>query len=181
VTARRAVNPAVAAELDTFSPSDDAVAAVDVERTPPTEPSADAGTWLPTADAAALLNVSPDTVTRRRKLGQLQGRTDGRGRWLVLVEAPAPAEPVVAADVLELALLRQRVADLERERETMVANLAAWQEQAHRSDVLAQQLAQRLPRLHGADDYIDAGDANGAATASTSSRRRRWWQRGEAG
>jgi hypothetical protein len=110
------------------------------------------GEWLLMADAALAFGVSVDTVKRRLKLGRLEGRKDPAGRWQVLVPATEHVQAQDSPDTLtELAVLRARVADLEREREQLVADREAWREQARRSDVHLQQLMAHLPRLHGAE------------------------------
>jgi hypothetical protein len=122
-----------------------------VEEIPPQVPVQGPGTdgeWLLMADAALALGVSVDTVKRRLKRGRLEGRKDPAGRWQVMVPTTEPVHAHDSPDTLtELAVLRARVADLEREREQLVADREAWREQAHRSDVHLQQLTAGLPGL----------------------------------
>ena len=95
--------------------------------------------WVTVRDAAALLGVSEDTVRRRMKAGALPARQDPTRsgfRWLVELPDPAPASPP-QTDVPdstpaparpsegELAALRELVDALQRERVTLVEELAA--------------------------------------------------------
>ena len=66
---------------------------------------------LPLADAAAHLGVSVDTLRRRIRRGELEAAKDDRGRYLV--EVTGLDTP--AGDLVEMAVLRERVARLEDE------------------------------------------------------------------
>jgi len=157
--------------------------------------------WVSIKAAAEWLGVSPDTVRRRLKRGELPGRHERTAQGFVWqIEVPhAPARgqrvsseqpaPAIAADALELARLRERVSGLERERGELIAQRDAWQEQARRSSeaeaqlrelvARAQILAQALPASTG----DGRGHAEGAAADWTPSGSRAtpgrwdWWDR----
>lgn len=129
--------------------------------------------WVSINQAAKQLGVSPDTIRRRLKRGELQGtqtRTPQGFVWQIEV----PSEPensehkasehpaaAIAEDAFELERLRERVAGLERERGELIAQRDAWQDQARRSGegeaqlrelvARAQTLAQALPASTGGD------------------------------
>jgi len=84
------------------------------------------GRWRSLIDAAVALRVSPDTVRRRARRGELPSRHHVRGRLLVELAAdtPAPIGQAHSGDH-ELPRLRDRVALLERERAMLTDELAA--------------------------------------------------------
>jgi hypothetical protein len=95
------------------------------------------GRWLTLLDAAVALGVSADTVRRRVRRKELPARHDDRGR--LIVELPAGAEPGPAeASLRELASLRARIAELERDRDD-------WRGQAQITAASLQQLTASPP------------------------------------
>ena len=174
--------------------------------------------WVTVSEAAEVLGVHEDTVKRRLKMGQLLGRQEQtpRGfRWLVevpvleeevggtdgdAVAAPgASATATVAstaqplhAEQLELVLLRQRVAELERDQqEARRREEHLWSQLAHFWDELERRgrevselhiLLQRAQDGHRAPVYLPrhrTAPTVSAAAASllVSIRQSRWWQR----
>lgn len=121
------------------------------------------GEWVPIREAALRLAVSPDTVRRRMKAGELAGEkrpTPQGGMWFVELPADAPSLEAAAVEALgggdvELVRLRTQVEGLEALVGELRSERDAWREQAARSDdaagqlrVLVQQaqaLAQALP------------------------------------
>lgn len=132
-----------------------------------------ASEWVSISQAAQRLGVSPDTVRRRLKRGDLQGKQERTAQGFVWqIEVPsesltsehkASEQPpaAIAEDAFELERLRERVAGLERERGELIAQRDAWQDQARRSGegeaqlrelvARAQMLAQALPASTGGD------------------------------
>ncbi|HEV2121200.1 MAG TPA: excisionase family DNA-binding protein [Chloroflexota bacterium] len=131
-------------------------------------------------EAADRLGVSADTIRRRLKAGEIEGRREPMGsgyRWLVQLPEDAHAAagghagthtgPETPADLsaaaLELERLRAEVAGLERLVEEVSSDRDAWQEQARRSQVMAetaQRLAERAQAL-----ALPAGSPEPAATS----------------
>ncbi len=87
------------------------------------------GPALTIPEAAAALGVSTDTVRRRIRHGDLSATKDGKGRLRVRL-APGQGSGPGAFLSAETALLRDRVSLLERERETLVTELAARRRQS---------------------------------------------------
>lgn len=91
---------------------------------------------LTIGEAAERLGVSPDTVRRRLKRGELEGEQEETAQgfiWrIVLPKASDEPEPVEAEpkDSIELALLRERVAGLERLTDELQSERDAWRAQA---------------------------------------------------
>lgn len=90
---------------------------------------------LTIGEAAERLGVSPDTVRRRLKRGELEGEQEQTAQgfiWRIVLpvdsDEPAPADE--PQDSIELALLRERVAGLERLAEELQGERDAWREQA---------------------------------------------------
>ena len=93
---------------------------------------------LPIKEAAERLGVSPDTIRRRMKKGELVGEKEPTPQgyeWRIILpreeaDATEPqGEPVTAShagDAIELELLRERIDELKQERDD-------WKEQAQRS------------------------------------------------
>jgi len=92
-------------------------------------------------EAAARLGVSEDTIKRRLKRGELHGEKQERPQgftWLIELpdDLPAPGGADFAgggvsassAEASELALLRERVAALERERDDAIDQRHLWHE-----------------------------------------------------
>lgn len=152
-------------------------------------------------EAAERLGVSPDTIRRRLKRGELQGtqaRTPQGFVWQIEVPSePATSESkasespaaAIAEDALELERLRERVAGLERERGELIAQRDAWQEQARRSSegeaqlrelvARAQMLAQALPPATGGDrEYaLEASSQPAQGSARATEPRKGWLAR----
>jgi excisionase family DNA binding protein len=85
----------------------------------PMEPVA--GPDLTISETAAALGVSSDTVRRRIRRGELGAVKDSQGRLRVRL-APGQGSGPGAVRSAETALLRDRVALLERERDTLVVS-----------------------------------------------------------
>ncbi len=113
---------------------------------------------LTIGEAAERLGVSPDTVRRRLKRGELHGEQEETAQgfiWrIVLPEAPdEPAPEAEPKESIELALLRERVAGLERLAQELQGERDAWREQeASERDASAQLrvLLQQAQTLAGA-------------------------------
>ena len=119
-------------------------------------------------EAADRLGVSVDTVRRRLKAGELEGRQEPHGasgyRWLVQLpddapaETPAPAPP--SADAYELADARTRIEGLERlidelagQRDKLGIERDDWKDAARRESEAARELR---VLLKGAQDSTRA-------------------------
>jgi len=107
-------------------------------------------------EAAERLGVSPDTIRRRLKTGELAGekvKTAQGLAWRVELPPNAPPAPpdIIAAAAVELARLRERVSGLERLADELQSERDAWREQAARDGDAARELrillrhAQALP------------------------------------
>lgn len=98
-------------------------------------------------EAAAALGVSQDTIRRRLKAGEIEGRKEEMGsgyRWVVTVPDDLEPEPAGAGgQELELASARARIEGLERLIEELSSDRDHWRDQAKRSQVMAE-TAQRL-------------------------------------
>lgn len=160
------------------------------------------GEWVPIREAALRLAVSPDTVRRRMKAGDLTGEkrpTPQGGMWFVELPADAPSLEAAAVgalggDDVELVRLRAQLEGLEALVGELRSERDAWREQAARSDdaagqlrVLVQQaqaLAQALPATTARSD--DEGMHAHAAPVPTpgysppqgvqAPRPRPWWK-----
>jgi hypothetical protein len=93
------------------------VAPDDVVQTPGTR-------WVLLIDAAQALNVSPDTVRRRVRRGELPGKHEN-GRLLVELPTTVENSATRGGHDHELAVALARVELLEREREQLIAELEA--------------------------------------------------------
>ncbi len=160
------------------------------------------GEMVPIREAALRLGVSPDTVRRRMKAGELRGEKQPTPQgfvWHVELPADAPSLEAAAVDALggddvELVRLRAQVEGLEALAGELRSERDAWREQAVRSDdaaaqlrVLVQQaqaLAQALPATTGghADAAMHEGSAPGRPPGSTRGQgdqatpARPWWR-----
>ena len=140
-------------------------------------------------EAAERLGVSVDTVRRRLKAGELEGRREPHGksgyRWLVQLpddaQASAPGMPL--AEAYELADARARIEGLERLIDELATDRDAWKQQAERAQTLIQQaqsLALALPAQVEPVDVAQGSqrpaDAPHGATPArgVSERLRRW-------
>jgi len=70
-------------------------------------------TWCPVSEAARILGVSPKTVIRRIKRGELQGRKEGN-RWVVNLSDISGTD-VGQLSGADIAALKERIARLEEE------------------------------------------------------------------
>ena len=147
--------------------------------------------------AATRLGVSPDTIRRRLRAGELAGErepTPQGYRWVVLfpvtLEVPAVADPApitgddvhrstsdTGTDVTELATLRERVAGLERLGAELAAERDAWRDQAARHEEAAQQLRTLVAQAQQMTRALPAGDVATAADPSTPAPVAPWWRR----
>lgn len=133
---------------------------------------------LPLAEAAALLGVSVDTVRRRIRRGELEAAKDERGRYVVEVaDTPAPSLDTPAGDLPEVAVLRERVARLEAELEARRREAEAAEVAQREMRALVSQAQSLQLRLMGGGSS-DSLDGKAATMPTTSTPRRRWWQRG---
>jgi len=145
-------------------------------------------------DAAARLGVSADTIRRRLRAGTLTGErvsTPQGHRWVVALPVTLEPPPVAdqgkpisvsdsagadVADALELAMLRERVAGLERLGAELATERDAWRERAAQDADAARELrillgrAQALPRALAAGDVAPPDQAPPAPVAP-------WWRR----
>lgn len=100
-------------------------------------------------EAAATLNLSPDTIVRRIRTGTLTGHKDAGGRWRVML--PPVAEPAEAgsanaehnAEVVrlraELDGVRETLAEVRRHRDSLTEELEARRREVAELHVLLQQ------------------------------------------
>ncbi len=154
------------------------------------------------AEAAATLGVSPETIRRRVRRGELPSRKDERGRYLVDVAVGLPPPSAAASNdatlhAAGLLRLRQELDQAMREighRDELLDEARQRAERAEReSDRLQQQLAAATVRelqllvqeeLHAlmAAPEVQAAQAEGAPAGSVLARpasrrrRKRWWQ-----
>jgi len=136
----------------------------------------DMSEWVSINQAAKQFGVSPDTIRRRLKRGELQGRQERTAQgftWVIevpaILEASQPEQETPeggGSSALEIATLRERVAGLERLTTEFSKDRNAWREQAARSEESARELrilvqqAQALPA--GDDARQDAYSASPA-------------------
>jgi len=138
---------------------------------------------VPIRDAAARLGVSPDTIRRRIKAGDLTGErvpTPQGHRWVVALPVtldvpaapdqgkpatiadPAKTQPggevAPGADVAELATLRERVAGLERLGAELATDRDAWRERAGQDADAARELRILLGRAQELPRALAPGD-----------------------
>ncbi len=150
-------------------------------------------------EAADRLGVSVDTVRRRLKAGDLEGRREPHGksgyRWLVQLPDDAQAEGetsaaigaaigALSADAYELADARARIDGLERLIDELATDRDAWKQQAERAQTLIQQaqsLALALPAqvepvdvAHGPQRPADAPQTSETGRRGLWARVRRW-------
>ena len=95
-------------------------------------------TWCPVSEAARILGVSPKTVIRRIKRGELQGRKEGN-RWVVNLsdiagQVSGQMSDMIGTDVGQLsrgdiAALKERVARLEEENRLLRERVQELQEE----------------------------------------------------
>lgn len=131
------------------------------------------------SEAAERLGVSPDTIRRRLRAGELAAekvKTAQGLAWRVELPPDAlPAPPDViavvdaAADAVELARLRERVAGLERLAEELQSERDAWREQAVRDGDAARELRILLRQAQALSQALPANvePANGSGDAKT--------------
>ena len=131
--------------------------------------------WLPLLDAAQALGVSPDTVRRRVRRGELPSRHE-HGRLLVELPVGTPTAAQAQGEAGELALFRERVSLLERERETLTAELAARRQSETELRALLSQAQTLVARIAPPP----RGELVEHERESPPPRRRRWWQFGAA-
>lgn len=134
-------------------------------------------------EAAARLGVSPDTIRRRLKSGELAGervKTPQGFVWRVALPQDAPGEPgyplgaaeaspgVPAGDDIERARLRERIAGLERLAAELQGERDAWREQAQRDGEAARELRVLLrnEQMRALPMETTRQDAPGATEAS---------------
>lgn len=152
---------------------------------------------VPIREAAERMGVSVDTIRRRLRAGEIEGEKSKTAQgFLWLVDAPVVEKPEgPAADPAEIAVLKERVAGLERvvdAKEQLVEELRrergrldeeidrlrhqvdAEREAAHELRVL---LAQSLP----APRQPVPIEAETSAAAAEPERPRHWWQRRKKG
>lgn len=155
---------------------------------------------VPIKEAAARLGISPDTIRRRLKSGELVGERRATPQGFVwLVELPRDVQPtaptettnaaqaasVLVEDALEAVRLRERVDGLERLVGDLQGERDAWKAQAERHEeasrelrILVQQaqaLARALPATTGATEPQEATEAH--RQASSDPPMRGLWQR----
>ncbi len=118
-------------------------------------------------EAAERLGVSPDTVRRRLKRGELTGEHETTPQgfvWRVAFPtgeraSETPGEPAtVGGDAIELARLRERVAGLERLTTELSEDRNAWREQAARSEESARELRILVQQAQALAQALPAGD-----------------------
>ena len=153
-------------------------------------------------EAASTLGVSPETIRRRVRRGELPSRKDERGRYLLDVELGLPPLSAIASNdatlhAAGLLRLRQELDQAVREighRDELLEEARKRTERAEReSDRLQQQLAAATVRelqllvqeeLHAlvAAPEVQAAQTEGAPAGSVLARpaarrgRKRWWQ-----
>jgi len=150
---------------------------------------------VPIKEAAERLGVSPDTIRRRLKAGELTGEREKTPQGFVWrVELPAeaasgetgadmPTAPTAApGDAVELARLRERVSGLERLADELSGERDAWRDQATRDGEAARELrillqhaqafASALPATITPQDGPDGPDAHGEAPGGGETARR---------
>lgn len=155
------------------------------------------------AEAAAALGVSPGTLRRRARQGELPSRKDPRGRYLVEVDVAAAehqsahrngaAAAVQAAELLRLRQELDRVLRDVSHRDDLLGEARRRAERAEReADRLAQQLAAATVRemqimaqsdlyaLGGIDELIEEppepADELADLPEPAELPRKRWWQ-----
>ena len=157
------------------------------------------GERVPIREAALRLGVSPDTVRRRMKAGEMAAEkrpTPQGGQWFVEMPGDAPSLEAAAVEALggddvELVRLRAQAEGLEALVAELRSERDAWREQAARSDDAAGQLrvllqqaqafAQALPATTGRLD--EEGGQPAASQGQAPPRdgreiqRRPWWKR----
>lgn len=128
-------------------------------------------------EAARRLGVSVVTVRRRIGAGTLAATQDATTkRWTVHLEGNAT----------DAAVLRERVALLERERADLVAELEARRREAEAADTAQSELRRLLSQAQAMQARLMPGgsfDTDGNVTmpgtmTEQPPSRRRWWQRG---
>lgn len=141
---------------------------------------------LTIGEAAERLGISPDTVRRRLKRGELEGEQEQTAQgfiWrIVLPKTPDEPEPEAAEPQgsIELALLRERVAGLERLTEELQSERDAWREQAaSERDASAQLrvLLQQAQTLAGALPASVGGAGSPTESTPVAPRSRSFWDR----
>ena len=138
---------------------------------------------VPIKEAAERLGVSPDTIRRRLKAGELTGEREKTAQgfiWRVVLPPEAAsgetgsetstALTAPPGDAVELARLRERVSGLERLTDELTGERDAWRDQATRDGEAARELrillqqaqafANALPATitpqDGPDDHLEA-------------------------
>ncbi len=155
------------------------------------------------AEAAATLGVSPETIRRRARRGELPSRRDGRGRYLVDVELGLPPLSALASNdatlhAVELLRLRQELDQAMLElghRDELIEEARRRAARAEsESDRLQQQLAAATVRelqllvqveLHalvGSPEVqaaqLESAPAGSVLARPAARRRKRWWRVG---
>jgi Tfp pilus assembly protein FimV len=150
--------------------------------------------WVPVQEAAHVLGVSPDTIKRRMRAGEIpqrQEKTRKGFRWLVEVSSPeaapvdagehasadagadAPAE-AGAPDSGELEQLRQRVTSLEQDKVLLWEQLKVRDREVEELHVLLQRSQESRAAV-----YLPAEQRNirsvGAGIQVLSILRESWW------
>jgi excisionase family DNA binding protein len=124
------------------------------------------------AEAAAALGLSVDTVRRRIRAGQLESRTDPRGRVVVQVEKPLPGDAEQAAPdprqvelEQELARLREQLSVTLAERDWLRSRVESAERERERLQLLLGNSQQQFERL-----------LPGPVEATGENAARPWWR-----
>ena len=119
--------------------------------------------WVSIRETAAALGVSPDTVRRRIRAGQLEARKAG-GRWQVKVPDAAAAPPPEPVREPDAAALAQQAADLQAENRMLRGQLATLDHEREQAGLVARTLEQFSRALP-------------APAADAAPARAPWWRR----
>jgi hypothetical protein len=143
----------------------------------PRQPAQDppSGEWLPLAEAAQRLGCSVDTMRRRLKRGELQGRQvpmQGGHRWEVFVPLAAaePTQPRQSPPIAGTEAPRQPRQDLQALVD-LVRDLTA------RNEQLAGQAAHWQTRAQLAEDRLKLLEAPRENSTPTPTGSPPWWER----
>jgi hypothetical protein len=143
----------------------------------------DETTFLPLKEAATRLGISVDTARRRLRAGELTGeqrKTPQGFAWYV--EVPAIEEPVLEAAPapaglqIEVEVLKERLAGMERLLEEVRADRDSWKDQASTQSQAAQELrlliaqAQALPASTGSGNTATASPTREAIEVDVAPR-----------
>lgn len=128
------------------------------------------GEFVTIKAAAERLGVSPDTVRRRLRSGDLQGEKRGEPQgatWYVELPDDAPPAPVpgtgdaTAGDGIELVRLRAELAGAQALIDELRNDRDAWREQAARHEQASEQLRVLVQQAQALAGALPAGGGAG--------------------